>query len=113
MTDKRWIVLIKALKKRMHDLNQEEEINSDAGHTVTLDQQSVGRLSRIDALQQQAMAKALTKRRITEKKAIAQALLRIKNNEYGTCIECGEDIEKARLIINPTVLKCIECVQDS
>jgi len=112
MKSDRWNVMKHHLKRRLQELIEEEQINRDAVRIVELDQQSVGRLSRMDAIQQQAMAKAITQRRLIEKRAIKQALIRIDNNEYGQCIECGEEIVEERLIIKPTVLKCLDCFKN-
>lgn len=76
---------------------------------VALDQESVGRLSRIDAMQVQAMAMAQERRRKSERAVIAAALQRIEEGEFGYCIECGDDIAEARLKLNPTVVKCLDC----
>ncbi|MWJ28519.1 TraR/DksA family transcriptional regulator [Halomonas sediminis] len=77
--------------------------------TVMLDQTAVGRLSRMDALQAQAMAEAEEDRRQLQIRRIDNALLRIDNAELGECIECGEWIGTRRLESDPTLLKCIEC----
>lgn len=79
--------------------------------TVMLDQQSVGRLSRMDALQGQAMAKAEEDRRQLMIRRIDAALARLAREEYGECIECGEWIPVKRLEWDPTVLKCIDCAE--
>ncbi|MFC2990464.1 TraR/DksA family transcriptional regulator [Halomonas tibetensis] len=79
--------------------------------TVMLDQQSVGRLSRMDALQGQAMAKAGEDRRQLLLRRIEAALARIGREEFGECIECGEWISAKRLQGDPTVLKCIDCAE--
>lgn len=84
---------------------------ADKRKPVELDQQSVGRLSRQDALQQQAMAKAQDARRLLEVKKIDAALDRISNGEFGWCEECGEEIPVKRLEIDPTALFCTMCAQ--
>lgn len=76
---------------------------------VELDQQSVGRLSRQDALQQQAMAKAQDTRRLLEIRKIAAALQRIDSGDFGWCEGCGEAIAVKRLEIDPTALLCVNC----
>lgn len=78
---------------------------------VELDQQSVGRLSRQDALQQQAMQNAQEARRAGELKKIDAALMRIKEGEFGYCNECGEEIARKRLEIDPTTARCIACAK--
>jgi len=76
---------------------------------VDLDQQSVGRLSRQDSLQVQAMAKAADARRAGELRRIAAALTRIEEGEYGWCVECGEAIGEKRLEIDPAAPRCRAC----
>ena len=77
---------------------------------VALDQQMVGRLSRMDALQMQAMAKAQAARRQLETRRLKAALARIADaDEYGFCEDCGEDIALKRLQLDPAALKCISC----
>jgi len=96
-------------------LNRAKDLRSDALKTrthrkpVVLDQQSVGRLSRVDALQVQAMALETDRRRSAELKEIMSALDRIASGEYGQCRVCDEDIDSARLEIIPTATKCILC----
>ncbi|MGL6251576.1 MAG: TraR/DksA family transcriptional regulator [Billgrantia desiderata] len=79
--------------------------------TVMLDQQSVGRLSRMDALQGQAMAKAEEDRRQLAIRRIDAALARLDRETFGECIECGEWVAVKRLEWDPTVLKCIDCAE--
>jgi len=76
---------------------------------VELDQQSVGRLSRMDALQVQAMAHATESRRQVRTQRIKAALARIAAGEYGYCVECGDEIPAARLDIDPTTPRCVHC----
>ncbi|MGH6761603.1 MAG: TraR/DksA family transcriptional regulator [Phyllobacterium sp.] len=76
---------------------------------VELDQQSVGRLSRMDAMQQQAMAQNLTRRRQQRKVALERALSRIRDQEFGYCVECSEPIAVRRLGIDPTFQTCVRC----
>jgi DnaK suppressor protein len=79
--------------------------------TVTLDQQSVGRLSRMDAMQRQAMAQATDRRREVERLRIRAALKRLVDGEYGYCAECGDEIAPCRLEADPTVPTCVSCAR--
>lgn len=97
------------LDARLKALEAQNVTNADSRNTVVLDQSSVGRLSRMDALQQQAMAKATSQNRATEILAIKAALDRISEDEYGYCQDCGEDIPAKRLELNPTAAKCVGC----
>ena len=93
------------------DLQSTSEVRDQSSDTVHLDQQSVGRLSRMDALQSQALAKAGKQRAERQLKMIEAALTRIDNDDYGECLECGEPINPKRLEIDPTTVYCIECAQ--
>ncbi|MCG6658103.1 TraR/DksA family transcriptional regulator [Halomonas campisalis] len=101
--------MVERLEALRRELLADSESSRDARDTVVLDQTSVGRLSRMDALQGQAMAKAEEERRQLALKRIAAAFQRIERGEYGECIECGEWIGRARLEWDPLALKCIDC----
>ena len=97
------------LETRLIELQFQNETNADSRDTVVLDQTSVGRLSRMDAMQQQAMAKATRQNRTIEILAIKNALLRLEEGEYGYCETCGEDIPAKRLELTPTAVRCVNC----
>ena len=78
------------------------------GAPVELDQTQQGRLSRLDAMQQQAMAEETRRRRHREVQSIELALRRVDEGEYGFCITCGEAIEPERLSLNPATPFCIK-----
>jgi DnaK suppressor protein len=90
-------------------LEKARETGDQAEQTVELDQACVGRLSRMDALQAQAMSIETGRRRREKLWQIDQALQRIDADEFGFCHECGEDIATARLDFDPTALLCIQC----
>ena len=85
--------------------------NAQDRKVVELDQQSVGRLSRMDALQGQAMAQETMRRRAQELKRIEAALARIAEDEYGWCAACGEEIVAARLDLDPMAALCAGCAR--
>ena len=97
------------LEAKLAELNQLASLNAEAQDVVALDQTSVGRLSRMDALQGQAMAKATAQRRLQEKREIERALVRVSEGEWGYCLMCGEDIEPRRLANNPAAASCLGC----
>ena len=76
---------------------------------VTLDQQSVGRVSRIDAIQQQQMAIANQQQTAQLIKRIELALQRVGSGEYGHCVHCEQPIAFARLQAQPFTSLCIDC----
>ena len=76
---------------------------------VDLDQSSVGRLSRMDAMQSQAMAQESKRRREIQLARIRAALERIEEGEYGYCAVCEEEIDRRRLEVDPTNPFCVSC----
>ena len=97
------------LEARRAELEELSRISGEAREAVRLDQQSVGRLSRMDAMQQQAMAQASERQRASELAAIRAALARIEDGEYGLCVECEEEIEEKRLERTPAASLCLSC----
>ena len=100
--------LLLARQAALKDLHRDA---ADDRAPVALDQQSVGRLSRMDAMQQQAMAVATNARRLHEMRAIKAALIRIEKGDFGVCDECGEQIAEQRLNLYPTITLCIACAE--
>lgn len=100
-------------RQRLLDLKEELLALSRSGDEdrkpVVLDQQSVGRLSRLDSMQVQAMAKAADSRRAVAIRRIEAALKRLDEGEYGWCVECGEEIAAKRLESDPAAPRCAGC----
>lgn len=94
---------------RLVEIATEDSRGQEARNIVTLDQQAVGRLSRMDALQSQAMAKAQQARRISEAAQLRAALDRLDRGDYGACEDCGEDIPLGRLRLDLTARRCVSC----
>jgi RNA polymerase-binding transcription factor len=94
---------------RLSQIEAGNQLGQEAQEVVELDQQSVGRLSRMDALQNQAMARAQQQRRDTEATRLNTALQRIEAGDYGWCEECGDDIAPGRLELDPAARLCISC----
>ena len=90
-----------------------EEAGDEAAKTVTLDQTCIGRLSRMDALQGQAMSLEMKRRRQIELQKISAALRRIDKGDYGYCLGCDEQIPVKRLEIDPATSLCISCAEKS
>ncbi len=78
---------------------------------VALDQQSVGRVSRGDALQGQAMAQDAERRRRKRLVMIDAARRRAEDGEFGYCASCGEPIAEKRLELDPAATECIACAR--
>jgi len=91
------------------ELEAMDSLTEDSRKPVELDQTTQGRLSRMDALQVQAMQEATADRRRSEKMRAKAALERMDTGDFGYCVSCGEDIPKKRLDHDPTVPTCVDC----
>lgn len=85
------------------------ELTKASSKTVVLDQNSVGRLSRIDAMQGQAMALANTQRQQNFLRELEAGLNDIESGEFGRCKICDKFIATARLELSPTAQHCVDC----
>ena len=101
------------LEARREELDRMSRESAASRDPVELDQARVGRLSRMDALQGQAMAMAAERRRRDEIRRIESALNRIADGDFGHCAACDEPIAPRRLEADPTVPTCIACAAKS
>lgn len=105
--------VIACLQRRRNDLLALLQGHREDGKPVELDQTRVGRLSRMDALQGQAMAQETERRRQEELARIDAAMKRVEDGTYGDCVGCGEPIAKKRLALDPSAALCIECAEQA
>jgi DnaK suppressor protein len=99
------------LEERLSAIQAGREAQRREGAPVELDQTKVGRLSRMDAMQQQAMAQASARRTELEARRIRTALDRLRSGDYGYCVKCEEEIAEGRLRVDPATLVCIDCAR--
>jgi DnaK suppressor protein len=104
-----------AIRARLELLHKETLAEKDATAEsiapVELDQARVGRLSRMDSMQQQAMALEQDRRRDILIKRIEGAFQRVERGTYGHCVRCSNPIEEKRIDFDPTVFFCQQCAQ--
>jgi len=98
-----------ALERERAELLAASETSAAERQPVVLDQQSVGRLSRMDAMQVQAMAQAVEARRKGRLSRIEAALKRLDDGDFGFCLACGEEIPAKRLAVDLTLTHCVDC----
>ncbi len=116
MTDQEELDL-SSLKARL--LAQRDELlrqnvdHADELKPVELDQARLGRLSRMDAMQSQALSAELQRRREMDLRRIGDALQRMDDGEYGYCVSCGEPIAPKRLEIEPMTNQCVRCASEA
>jgi DnaK suppressor protein len=99
------------LRARRAELVEAGAAHEEDRRPVKLDQTRMGRLSRMDALQDQAMAIELERRREVELARIDAALERLAGGEYGFCVTCGNAIEPKRLELDPATPLCLNCAR--
>ena len=85
------------------------EGEKESSKTVELDQSTMGRLSRMDALQGQAMNQETKLRHEEGVRKISAALSRMESGDFGYCLKCDEPISVARLQVDPATPLCINC----
>ncbi len=99
------------LTDRLRQIGEIVETGDAAAAVVELDQGRTGRLTRMDALQSQAMSREAGRRRQIEITRIEQALVRIESGQFGICAVCAEDIGTERLKLDPANPLCIHCAK--
>lgn len=97
------------LESRREALLGERRMAESSAATVQLDQSAQGRLSRMDAMQQQAMAASQVQRLRTELRKVEAALDRLAAGTFGTCCRCGEPMTEDRLQADPAAPFCHDC----
>ena len=94
------------LLRAQRRLERSQRTSQQAARPVALDQSSVGRLSRIDAIQNQKMTLGLQERDAARGAPIADTLRRLEEGSYGRCGACGTPIPFARLLVFPEAVTC-------
>jgi DnaK suppressor protein len=98
------------LERQLGRLHESMKVTDEAMRPVELDQTSVGRLSRMDSLQNQSLSKGLHEREVVRLSQIREALGRIEDGTYGVCTLCGGPVPFERLFVFPEAPECSECV---
>ena len=97
------------LQSLQEQLADQLVITSEDSAPVVLDQQMVGRLSRMDAIAQQHMAQANLSQLKAHLAQVKRALVALSSGDYGYCRHCDEPIGFARLQARPDSPLCIAC----
>ena len=103
---------ISYFRKRLETLSKEVNgalnASKDSAYVVVLDT-AFGRLSRMDAMQNQQMALELRRRQDNQLLRIKNALKRMDQGRYGLCGKCKQPIAEERLEISPDTVVCVRC----
>ena len=100
------------INSQLVDLKQQLILVEESSKTVELDQTMMGRVSRIDAIQQQKIAQAGLERDKLHCLQLTKALKLIGSEDYGYCFECDNEIGFSRLSIKPESIYCVSCQQN-
>lgn len=111
LTDEMLEDLRAELERQLRRLERSMSLSEEASRPVELDQQAVGRLSRMDSLQSQHMSQNLHEREQARHAAVRAALERIDSGTYGACAECGSEIAYGRLMVVPEAEHCPACAK--
>ena len=109
MTDAELQQFKQLLEAQRDELMTSQQLAQSSTETVELDQASVGRVSRMDAMQSQSMAVETTRLRQQQLRKISTALALIASGDYGYCNVCDEEINPERLKIDPASTMCVPC----
>jgi len=97
------------LEGQLAKLEKSMIVTDEALKTVELDQSAVGRLSRMDSLQNQGIAKGLRERESIKLAMIQEAMRRLDAGTYGACTACGAEVAFERLLVFPESATCAPC----
>ena len=96
------------LRRNLARLERSMKTNGN-GRTPEIDQSAVGRLSRIEALQNQGMTQNIQERERVQLEQVLKALERLDAGTFGFCTDCRGPIRFERLLVFPETLNCAAC----
>jgi DnaK suppressor protein len=97
------------LERQLEKLERSMQVTAEAAAPVELDQTSVGRLSRMDSLQNQGLTRNLQEREEMKLILLQEAFARLEGGSYGLCVTCGGEIPFERLYVFPEAPSCSSC----
>lgn len=108
MTEERLHCLRAQLLELRTSLEASVASSADSVKPVDLDE-PIGRLSRMELMQQQHTATATRESARTRLAQVNTALRHVDEGEYGACVECEEPIGYRRLSAQPESQLCLGC----
>lgn len=108
MTEEEKEQLKKLIDDQIESIKEEIIGLTELTKPISLDN-SIGRLSRMDAINN----KTINERALRDKKRTLQKLERAqeryREDKLGICLKCGDDIPLGRLKIMPYTTRCVKC----
>ena len=96
------------LRRNLSRLERSMKVNGN-GRATEIDQSAVGRLSRIEALQNAGLTQNLQDRERQQLEEVVAALHRLEEGSYGLCTACHAPIRFERLLVFPETRTCGSC----
>ena len=93
------------------ELEQLLELSKSGSKPVSLEE-PIGRLSRMDAMQQQQLVKANRRQHEARLLQVQAALRRIEDETFGECRRCEEPIAPSRIEARPEAPFCLDCQEE-
>lgn len=93
------------------ELEQMLDLSKSGSKPVSLDE-PIGRLSRMDAMQQQELVKANRRQHEVRLQQVMAALRRLKDGSFGDCRRCEEPIAPSRIEARPEAPFCLDCQEE-
>lgn len=109
LTEDQRTELREELERELVRLRRSMVVSEETKGPVALDQTAVGRLSRMDAMQSQAMQKELHERELGRLGSLQSALRRMDEGSFGLCETCAAEIPFGRLLVIPEARVCAGC----
>ncbi len=109
LTSEQLTELSRELDRQLARLERSMSLTEQAMETVELDQSAVGRLSRMDSLQNQSLSKGLRDREVVRHSQLREARARVESGKYGVCTACGSPLPYERLLVFPEAPDCAAC----
>ena len=91
------------------ELENTSQTSDESRRPIALDQQRLGRLSRMDAIQQQEMTRAGRSTLELKRRQVEASLDGHTKGVYGQCRSCEEPIGYPRLRARPEAPFCLSC----
>ena len=98
----------KQLEESLVEIDQYLQKTEESAEAVSPDK-GLGRLSRMEAMQDQQLILEARRRKKMQKIAVQAALQRIENGQFGACIFCGNASALDRLEVAPESSTCVNC----
>lgn len=68
-----------------------------------------GRLSRMDAINNKSINDAALREQKSRLQKLERAMERLDDEEFGSCVKCGDEIPMGRLTFMPWTTTCVNC----